>query len=96
MTEQKHSPLPWKINVVDERQIDASNDKPVGHCYIWGPHEFDVAKANAALIVRAVNMHPLLLEVYNAYVEATPEDLSFDWIDWANRVGQALTGEEAK
>jgi hypothetical protein len=47
-----------------------------------GHHRIDYCPMHAA----APDMLKPLDEVYKAYLNATPEDTEFDWVNWANRV----------
>lgn len=72
MPETKHTPLPW--NISDDDEFEIVNDEWGGIALIFNePAEvesfLEMARANAAFIVRAANNHDRLIEACKAWVE---------------------------
>lgn len=86
MDKQKHSSLPWKVLVEDNRIYVVNDDEILIAVIAGGGRVFLSAKtikANAALIVQAVNCHAKLVEVLRDELQAI-------------RVWQAVPGYEWK
>lgn len=66
----KHSPLPWSPDMAtDYQSIRDQADILVADCALFGPRAPSdiICKANAALIVKAVNSHAALVEALRFY-----------------------------
>lgn len=84
MTQDKHSPLPWKTTNGYYGPIIDCPDGQERVCTVDGARSPDEKEANAAFIVRACNNHYQLVEALKyARRFLKPEDVDMAYIDQA-------------
>lgn len=76
MTEQKHTPLPWVVNEMDDTFIETTSGKGICEIPSNGCYDYSELDHNAKFIVRACNSHYDLVEALEMIVDYLDSDLT--------------------